>query len=91
MSSVRQFFATLNTTFCAGIYYLPNLGRICEEGGENIPIFFPAFNAGRIGFAPLILEQNQVVHSLLLADSLIYFLEVNHQLLDVFVADKPCA
>ena len=40
---------------------------------------------------PLVLEQNQVVHSLLLADSLIYFLEVNHQLLDVFVADKPCA
>lgn len=45
--------------------------------------------AGR--FAPLILEQNQVVHSFFLADCLIHFLEVSHQLLDVFVADKPCA
>lgn len=45
--------------------------------------------AGR--FAPLVLEQNQVVHSFFLADSLIYFLEVSHQLLDVFVAYKFCA
>ena len=40
---------------------------------------------------PLVLEQNQVVHSFFLADCLIHFLEVSHQLLDVFVADKPCA
>ncbi len=63
VSSVRQSFATLNTTFCAG----------------------------RIGFAPLILKDNQVVHSFFLADCLINFLKVSHQCFAVFVADKPCA
>ena len=45
--------------------------------------------AGRL--ALLVLEQNQVVHSFILADSLIYFLQVSHQLFDVFVAYKSCA
>lgn len=41
-----------------GKYYLPNLGRICEKRGHNVPMLLPTFNTTRIFNTAII----QVIH-----------------------------
>ena len=70
------------------VYDFPNLGGICEKGAQNIPVVLPAFDAGGVLLAPLFFECHQVFQSLILGDSGIDLLQIRHQRLDVFIADK---
>ena len=70
------------------VYDFPNLGGICEKGAQNIPVFLPALHAGGVLLSPVFFEGHQVFQSLILGDSGIDLLQIRHQRLDVFIADK---
>ena len=53
-----------------------------------IPVVLPPFDAGGALLPPLVFECHQVFQSLILGDSGIDLLQIRHQRLDVFIADK---
>ena len=50
------------------VYDFPNLLWICKEGAQNIPVFLPAFDTGRILPAPLFSELHQVFQGFVLCN-----------------------
>ena len=75
----------LNEIGC--IYDTPDLGRICEKGGQNIPILLPAFDAGGILFASGSFKLYQIFQGLLFRDGLIDLLQISHEGFAILVAD----
>lgn len=69
------------------VYDLPNLQRIFKEGTQNLPVFFPAFDTGRIPATPALTEGQKLFLRLIQRHGGVNLLQVCHDLLDILVAD----
>ena len=69
------------------VYDFPNLRRVFKKGTENLPVFLPASDTGRILLPPGVGELAQIFLRLVQGDGGIDLLQVGGHFLDVFVAD----
>lgn len=69
------------------VYEFPNLCRIFKEGAQNIQVFFPTLDIGRLLLLPGITKLAQIFLRFIQCDGGIIFLLVPDHFLDVLIAD----
>ena len=70
------------------IYDATQLQRICIEGDQIVPVFFPASNGAGVVLSPLFFQQQKLLQCRLGVHGAVDPFQVAGKLLDMFITDE---